>query len=121
MADITKMKRKDFEALPYRKWGEGSNLKAKNIIVMPHRKRHDSGYNTISFIAVLEDDKLIKFGGCTDAVSLHGGEIYNGEIPPSSPIEFDILPGSNLIRLWTRTGAYFYPSPDTSSIWIAVK
>jgi hypothetical protein len=68
--DITKMTRKQFEALPHRKWDE--NIIFDSLIILPRRSLHDSGFRNLDFVAVKESEPICLLSGCSDVIHVDG-------------------------------------------------
>lgn len=107
--DINKMKRKEFELLPSRRWDENIGL-FDSLIILPLREIHDSGYRCMDFIAVRDNEPICKLSGCSDCLEFNGIGGYGKNwpqkygssprlIPPAAWV-MDCLPGSGLLRLW---------------------
>lgn len=104
--NIHEMKRKDFDALPRRKWDEDIG-EFEELIILPLRSLHDSGYRLLDFIAVKGGEPIARLSGCSDVIHINGIGGYSkfkGEIPRLiEPIgwSIDCLPKSGLLRLFT--------------------
>lgn len=111
--NINSMTRKDFEALPYRKsWNEP--IICASLVIFPTRRKHDSGYRCMDFIAIDENNEPIcKLSGCSDVLHFDGIggyghnwlEKYHSvpkQIPPSG-WSMDCLTKSGLLRIWPNT------------------
>ena len=59
--NINDMTRKDFEALPHRKWNE--EIICDNIIILPTKRKHDSGYRCMDFVAVTKNEPICLLSG----------------------------------------------------------
>lgn len=109
--DIHKMKRKDFEALPNRRWDEDIG-EFDTLIVLPLRSRHDSGYRCMDFVAVIKDKPICRLSGCSDVIQIDGvGGLGSnwatryGRVPKSVPPtgwSIDCLPVSGLLRMFCQ-------------------
>jgi hypothetical protein len=111
--DIGKMTRKDFEALPLRKWDEETTC--ASVILLPYRTIHESGYRRMGFVAVGKDNiPICRISGGSDVVHVDGiggyGKAWRDAcitlprlIPPSG-WSIDCLPKSGLLRLWPSSG-----------------
>ena len=103
------MTRKDFEQLPYRKeWN--IDVKCDVIVILPTRKKHDSGWRLMDFVAVRDGEAICRLSGSSDVLNLDGiggfghnwYDKYNAVpsmIPPSG-WSIDCLPKSGLLRVW---------------------
>ena len=105
---IHEMTIKEFFNLPRRKWDE--KIICDSIIILPTRKKHDSGYLCIDFVAVNDDEPMCLLSGYSDILRLDGKEGYgykwaekNQGIPPvlvpPSGWSIDCLP-NGLLRVW---------------------
>ena len=71
MKDVNKWTRKEFEALPHRKWDENIG-EIDSIIVMPLRSLHDSGFRKMDFIATQKGIPTYRLSGCSDVIHIEG-------------------------------------------------
>jgi len=105
--NIEKMTRKDFLALPKRKWNEDIGW-FDSIIVLPMRHLHDSGYALMDFVACVEHHPVCRLSGCSDVLELGGTAfVFTGHSSfHNSNIGFsiDCLPKSKLLRIFPRRG-----------------
>ena len=109
MNDINRMTRKQFEAVPRPSTSE-RHMEGITLIILPHRRLHDSGFRCMSFILRQKDDVLWQIGGCSDVIHIDGigGMGFNwlekhGSCPrlvPPSGWSIDCLPTSGLLQLW---------------------
>ena len=101
MSEIT---RKNLLQIPKRKWNEVlHNVNA--VYIIPSRRKHDSGYACMEFVAVFKGGReMIRFGGGCDSVSLEG-QHFNMEC----------MYPSGIISIWNDRG--FSVSDDVSTIW----
>jgi hypothetical protein len=108
--NINKMKRKDFEALPHRKWNEDIG-EFDSLIILPLRRRHDSGFRLMDFVAVRRYEPICLLSGSSDVVHIEGIggygfnwlERYSGLCPrlvPPIGWSIDCLPVSGLLRMF---------------------
>lgn len=107
--DINKMKRKDFEGLPHRKWNNDVG-EFDSLVILPLRRRHDSGYRCMDFVAVKGDEPVCLLSGCSDFIHIEGigGLGYGwlkkyGKCPslvPPTGWSIDCLPVSGLLRMF---------------------
>jgi hypothetical protein len=65
------MKRKELLSLVKRKWDDILHG-VKGVYVIPSRRKHDSGWACMDFVAVMSDGTMIRFGGSCDDVSFRG-------------------------------------------------
>lgn len=70
--DVMKMTKKDFLAIPCRKWDE-ELTGVEGVYVLPSRRKHDSGWACMDFVAEFADGRpMIRFGGGCDDVRFYG-------------------------------------------------
>lgn len=96
------MNRKELLNTPKRKWDE----ELKNVFavfVIPSRRKHDSGWACMDFVAVFSDNSCIRFGGGCDDVSFMGEHF-----------QMDCVHPNGILRIHNSRG--FSVSPDVSSI-----
>ena len=109
---IDKMTRKEFEALPDRKWDQV--IICNSIVILPTRHMHDSGYRCMDFVACVGNDPLCLLSGCSDVIHVDGIGGYGdnwlrryGTVPSATPPSgwsIDCLPTSGLLRMWPSSG-----------------
>lgn len=107
---ITEMTRKDFEALPYRDSWNSTIKDIDSIVILPLRRKHDSGYQCMDFIACKEEEAICRLAGGSDVLHIEGigGFGHNwfkkyGKCPettPSTSWNIDCLPKSRLLRIF---------------------
>lgn len=107
--NINQMKRKDFERLPHRKWDEDIG-EFDSLVILPLRKKHDSGFRLMDFVAVKDDKPTCLLSGCSDVIHIEGiggyGLNWNpkyGGVPrlvPPVGWSIDCLATSGLLRLF---------------------
>lgn len=104
--DVMKMTKKDFLAIPCRKWDE-KLTGVIGVYVLPSRRKHDSGWACMDFVAEFADSRrpMIGFGGCTDDVSFVG-----------SHFRMDCTYPHGIIHIWCAYGRTFSISHNLSSI-----
>ena len=112
MKDVNKWTRKEFEALPHRKWNEDIG-EFDSLIIPPKRYIHDSGFACMDFIAVVEGEPKYLLAGGSDVVHINGIGGYGwkwferfGTIPEKvKPISWsiDCLKTSKLLRLFSNS------------------
>ena len=108
------MTRKEFELLPHRKWDE--EIICNSLIILPGRAKdkHDSGYRSMDFVAVINSKPKCLLSGCSDVIHIDGiaglGDNWvnkYGGVPkliPPSGWSIDCLPKSGLLRMWPSSG-----------------
>lgn len=111
--DATIWYRWQLRLLPLRKWDQDVGLLSA-IIVIPARKKHDSGYRFIEVIGCRAKTgaPFCKLTVCSDVVHLDGIGGYGykwvdkyGHCPdliPPQNWEFDCLPRSGCFRFWAN-------------------
>ena len=108
MKNMNEMTRKEFEALPVREWDEDVG-EFDTLVILPSRKRHESGYRYMDFVAVTKD-KMIRLSGCSDVLHIDGIGGYGknwfdrfGAVPNSIEPKgwsIDCLPKSGLLQIF---------------------
>lgn len=97
------MNRKQFMSIPKRDWKEELHG-VTGVLVMPSRRKHDSGWACMDFVASIENGKkLIGFGGPCDDVSFYG---YHFRMD----CDFE----SKLIHIWNSKGPFTVSSGISS-------
>lgn len=96
------MTRKELLAVPKREWDE-KLTKVRVVYILPSRRKHDSGYSCMDFVAETPNG-LVGFGGCCDDVCLSGEHF-----------RIDCEYPSGIIRIWNSHNR-FTISSDSSSI-----
>lgn len=109
--DITKMNRKDFENLPLRTdWN--TEVLCDSLVILPTRRKHDSGYMCMDFVAVRKNEAICRVSGCSDVIHFNGIggygenwlEKYN-TVPKEIPVidwNVDCLP-CGLLRVFSHS------------------
>lgn len=112
--NINDMKRKDFEALPLRKWDE--ETECDSIVILPGNSKdiHDSGYRCMTFVAVKNTEAVCRLTDSSDVLHLDGIGGYGyrwlekyGMVPtqiPPSGWTMDCMPKNGLLRIWPNSG-----------------
>jgi hypothetical protein len=108
---LGKWSRKEFDALPVRKWSEDIG-EFDSLVILPMRRMHESGFRCMDFVAVIKETPLCRLSGCSDVIHIDGIGGYGykwiekGEgVPNSKKImdwSIDCLPKSGLLRLFSR-------------------
>lgn len=98
------MTRKELLEVPKRKWDETLS-DVQGVWVIPSRKKHDSGFSCMDFVASTPSG-LIRFGGGCDDIRLVGANF-----------RMDCIYNPKLIHIWNsgKKGT-FSVSKDLSSI-----
>ena len=108
MKKITEWTVGELRKLPGReKWNE--ETECDSLVLLPTKRKHDSGYLIIDFILVKDNQPICRIGGCADVIHIEGvaGFGYRwlekfGECPDKIPVtgwSIDCLP-NGLLRLW---------------------
>ena len=98
-------RREELLSVPKREWDK--TIRKVNVVyVIPSRRKHDSGYACMDFIASFNEKgkQMIRFGGNCDDVSLIGNHF-----------RIDCEYPSRIIRIWNDRR--FYITSDLSSIY----
>ena len=101
MKPITEMTRKEFEALPVRKWDEDIG-QFTALVILPLRSKHESGFRLLDFVACRESLPLCRLSGCSDVLhigGIGGWGVRVGGTPRRIPWQIDCLPKSGLLCL----------------------
>ena len=124
MKELNEMTRKDFDTLPERKCNEVLEG-CDSIVIIPSRKKHDSGYACFGYIAV-KGDTAWKCGG-GDVIHIDGIGGYGKDwvtrnigVPRMVDVKgwnIDCLMKSGYLRIWSSTGKITC-DPDLSSMEI---
>lgn len=110
--DVGMWTRKEFEAVPARKWNEDVGA-FDSLIILPMRQMHDSGYRCMDFIAVRDSVPVARLSGCSDVIHIGGIGGFNcrdwvnefhGCPDRIKPVDWsvDCLRTSGLLRLFSR-------------------
>ncbi len=110
---IFNMTRKDFDSLPHRKWDE--KIVFDSLVILPTRRKHDSGYRIIEAVAVIDGEARYKLTSCSDVIHI------GGIVPKSlQSYSIDCLLKSGLFQLWI-VGKQMTCGPALSSFEIYPK
>ena len=110
--DYTEWTRKQFEALPSRKWNE--TIYCNSLVILPTKRKHDSGYRAMDVVAIKDGAPLCLVAGGSDVIHIDGIGGY-GEWKPGNGIpntiepkawSIDCLPVSGLLQLWPSNHGY---------------
>lgn len=97
------MKRKDLLAIPKRNKEEVLRG-VSGVYVIPSRRKHESGWACMDFVAYYADGSMIGFGGGCDVLAFKGGYF-----------RMDCDPESSCLHIWISHGT-FSVSKDLSTI-----
>jgi len=107
---INDMTRKQFEALPgLTRWDE--IIEFHSLVILPTKRKHDSGYRCMDFVAVNKDgEPICRLSGGSDVMNIDGIggygyqwlDKYNKCPDKVTPVSWsiDCLPKSGLLRLF---------------------
>jgi hypothetical protein len=118
--------RKEFEALPCRRWNEDIGS-FDSLVILPQRTKHDSGFRCMDFVAVKDNKPFIRLAGCSDVIHLDGIGGYGlnwfekyGTVPVTIPPvswNVDCLPTSGLLRIFTHGKLWAAPALSSFEIY----
>ena len=101
------MKKKDFDKIPFLKWG-AEPIIFRSLVVIPTKQKHNSGFMCMKYCAVNdEDEPIAMLGGGSDVCHIEGicglGENFIMEPQEPKGWVFDCIP-CGYIRLfcWGR-------------------
>lgn len=64
--NILKMKKTDFEKIPYRKFFNDKQPFFSSYVLIPLKKKHSSGWNCIKIIGCINDEPIVALTTTTD-------------------------------------------------------
>lgn len=103
--NITTATKKELQSLPLRGWNQDIGL-FDSLVVLPTRRKHESGYRIIDFVAVKESEPICRLSECSDILHIGGIGGYNNEYGnrQTEAIDWtmDCLPVSGLLRIFCR-------------------
>ncbi len=71
--NIFKAKKSDFYNLPKIEWNSDMNGKQfDSIIILPERRKHDSGYMCMSFVGCIGSEAVVIMSGISDVLHIDG-------------------------------------------------
>lgn len=76
MKDLTQYTITEFRNLPKRPFGEDIG-KFDSLVILPTRRKHDSGYRCMEFVAVKGEQPVCRMGGSSDVIHLLGLDGFN--------------------------------------------
>lgn len=101
------MKKRDFQEIPLRDSFDEDIGEFDSLVIMPTRKKHDSGWLCIDFVACRKAEPICRLSGCSDVLNIDGiggyGP-YRGFIPKSVVAKgwsIDCLP-CGYLQLWSN-------------------
>lgn len=99
MKDASEMTKKEFLAVPSRKWNEPIKP-FRSMVILPANLKdglHDSGYRCMDFVALDNNEKPIcRLSGCIDVIRINRVGVYG----PPSRWRIDCLAKSGLLRIF---------------------
>lgn len=104
------MTKAELLAVPKRKWDE-ELMDVQEIYIIPSKRKHESGYRCMDFVAVVgekNNEKLIGFGRCCDALHFMNAGDFT----------IDVSPQNNVIRIFRRGNKTIKISKDCSDIFV---
>lgn len=108
MKTINQMTITEFKKIPYREWNEDIG-EFDSLIILPTKRKHNSGYRCMDFIAVKNNKPLKRLSGCSDVIHFDGisgrGKYKNeflSNVKDSKGWSIDSLPKSGLLRIFSR-------------------
>ena len=105
-----KMKRDEFYKIKHRKFGEYIDL-IDYLVLLPQKKRHDSGYRIMNYVAFRDGKPICMIGGGSDSIRMEN--IDHGDFG------IDCLGKSGLFRLFPMEGK-IKVGVDVSSFCISI-
>jgi hypothetical protein len=124
---IDQMTRKEIAAISRRAWTEELHG-VTAIVIIPTRRKHDSGYMCIDYVACMPGKYVMCGGG--DVIHLEGIGGYgykwslNGGVPkmiPPSAFDIDCLPKSGYLRLFVSGDRKIVCESDLSSMCVSTE
>ena len=76
MKDLTQYTITEFRILPKRPFGEDIG-NFDSLVILPTRRKHDSGYRCMEFVAVKGEQPVCRMGGGSDVIHLLGLDGFN--------------------------------------------
>lgn len=68
---VNNMKRAEFFGLPCREWKEDIG-EFDGLVILPTRRKHESGYMCMDYVACLGGHPICRLAGCSDVIHLNG-------------------------------------------------
>lgn len=124
--------RKEFEALPRADW-KNEIGEVDSLIILPTRRKHDSGYRCMEFVTIQNGKPTYIVSGCSDVIHLAGmsgcncdyrntnideysNRVINNAVPRIC-WRIDSLPVSGLLRLFCDGRIYIGQSLSSFEIF----
>ncbi len=131
MLDIYKMKKTEFNQIPYRKCFNSEEPLFDSIVIIPTNRKHSSGWKCMDFVGCINNKPIVRLSGCSDVLHLDGIGGYGHNwlesvsgVPTKidvNGLKIDCLP-SGYLRLWLKDGFKFLADSSVSDFEIyAVK
>jgi len=93
---------REFKKLPKREHFN-TPVECDSLVILPTRRKHDSGWLAMDFIAVNEGIPICRCSGCSDVLNIGGIGGYNFSFPDKfvrvRGWQIDCLPKSRLLRI----------------------
>jgi len=100
---IENMTKKEFEALPFR--GHfNTPVICDSIVILPTRRKHNSGWGCMDFVACREEKAICRLSGCSDVMGMNcmTGISEVEQLWALKGWSIDCLFKSKLLHLWSR-------------------
>ena len=126
------MKRKDimdwtvreFKKLPMRKHFD-TPIECESLIILPSKRKHDSGWRIMYFVAVKDGKPICICSGCSDVLDIDGigGVGLHSQMKQVKPRawKIDCLPKSGLLRLSCNNKMQLGPSLSNFQVFATDK
>lgn len=106
--NIQKMSKKEFEAVPELEHWSDTIDDFDSLVILPTKRKHDSGYRVMDFVVVKEGKAIVRISGCSDVLHIDGiggfGKWSADTGIPKSVVpkgwSIDCLPKSGLLRIF---------------------
>jgi hypothetical protein len=102
MKDIMKWTERQFKKLPARESFD-TPIECDYLIILPTRRKHDSGWRAMDFVAVKDGIPICRCSGCSDVLNIDGTGGYGHSFPDKFVMargwQIDCLPKSGLLRI----------------------
>lgn len=109
----TQWTRKEFEQLPYPEDFHNDIGEVDSLIILPTRRKHDSGFRCMEFVTIQNGKPTYRISGCSDIIHIGGIGGYNSLQADDEYSErirnrrtkvtgwrIDCLPTSGLLRIF---------------------